>query len=230
MASEMPVFPDVGSRMILSGVSEPSASACSTILLAMRSLSEPVGFEPSSFAHSLTLGFGDRRGMPTSGVLPMASRMSFARMRGDYPRTVTTDPGTYCSAPGDGGEDRHGVAVLDVRLQRPEVADVLVVHVDVDEPVQAAVGRQNVPCDPGVARLQVVEDLAERRPFPLHGGLAARELSQDRRQLHSDSHQWEAFPIGGLPFGFADSTLITRGLTLEPPEPPTRPRRARLPA
>src|SRR5438067_2528526 len=46
---------------------------------AMRSLSEPVGFCPSSFAQSRTPGFGERRWMPTRGVFPMASRMSLAR-------------------------------------------------------------------------------------------------------------------------------------------------------
>src|SRR5947207_7052567 len=82
----MPVFPEVGSRMMRPGVSEPSASACSIIFLAMRSLSEPVGLAPSSLAHSRTDGFGLSRGIPTSGVLPIASRMSFARTSPDYPR------------------------------------------------------------------------------------------------------------------------------------------------
>src|SRR4051794_33182690 len=82
MASAMPVLPDVGSRMTLSGVRAPERSASSIMRLAMRSFSEPVGFWPSSFAHRRTSGFGLRRGMPTSGVFPIASRMSFARMAG----------------------------------------------------------------------------------------------------------------------------------------------------
>ena len=43
---------------------------------AMRSLVEPVGLFPSSLAHRRTPGFGDMLGIPTSGVPPMASRMS----------------------------------------------------------------------------------------------------------------------------------------------------------
>jgi hypothetical protein len=50
MASEMPVLPLVGSSSALPGSSSPDASAASTIVLAIRSLMEPVGFWPSSFA------------------------------------------------------------------------------------------------------------------------------------------------------------------------------------
>jgi hypothetical protein len=76
----MPVFPDVGSRITRSGVSSPLASASSIMARAMRSFSEPVGFCPSSFAHRRTDGFGESRDSPTSGVSPMASRMSPAFM------------------------------------------------------------------------------------------------------------------------------------------------------
>jgi hypothetical protein len=44
--------PEVGSRIVLSDVSSPEASAASIIALAIRSLSDPVGFCPSSLAHS----------------------------------------------------------------------------------------------------------------------------------------------------------------------------------
>ncbi len=70
------MFPEVGSRIVLSGVSSPEASAASTIASAIRSFVEPVGLLPSSFAHRRTPGFGDIAGMATSGVLPIASRMS----------------------------------------------------------------------------------------------------------------------------------------------------------
>src|SRR3954454_17810555 len=93
MARAMPVLPEVGSRMTLSGVRRPSRSASSTMRLAMRSLSEPVGFCPSSLAHRRTPGFGDSRGMPTSGVFPMASRMSLARMARRLSQGGATVPG-----------------------------------------------------------------------------------------------------------------------------------------
>src|SRR5437870_4409472 len=84
MAREIPVFPEVGSRMTLPGVSFPSASAAWIIRSAIRSFSEPVGFWPSSLAHSFTPGRGERRWMPTRGVSPTASRMSFDRIARDY--------------------------------------------------------------------------------------------------------------------------------------------------
>ena len=50
MASEMPVLPEVGSRIVWPGSRRPSRSAAETIHQAMRSLTEPVGFSPSSLA------------------------------------------------------------------------------------------------------------------------------------------------------------------------------------
>ncbi len=49
-ASEMPVLPLVGSSSSRPGCSSPRASASSIIESATRSLIEPVGFWPSSFA------------------------------------------------------------------------------------------------------------------------------------------------------------------------------------
>ena len=69
------MLPDVGSRMIESGPSRPDASRSSTSYFATRSLTDPVGFVISSLAKSRTFGFGDIRGISTSGVWPIASRM-----------------------------------------------------------------------------------------------------------------------------------------------------------
>ena len=52
----------------------PSRSACSIIASAMRSLTEPPGFWPSSFMRIRTSGLGLSAVMSTSGVLPMRSR------------------------------------------------------------------------------------------------------------------------------------------------------------
>jgi hypothetical protein len=43
IASEMPVFPDVGSRIVCPGWIAPRASASSIIERATRSFTEPVG-------------------------------------------------------------------------------------------------------------------------------------------------------------------------------------------
>ena len=73
IASEMPVLPLVGSITVQPGRSSPCASAAATMASAGRSLMEPVGFRSSSLAHKRTLGDGDSRGRPTSGVPPTAS-------------------------------------------------------------------------------------------------------------------------------------------------------------
>ena len=74
MASEMPVLPEVGSRIVQPGRSSPSFSASSIIASAARSLIDPVGLRSSSLAQSRTSGVGDSRGSPTSGVPPTESR------------------------------------------------------------------------------------------------------------------------------------------------------------
>ena len=73
MASEMPVLPLVGSRIVAPGRSVPSASAFLIMLSAARSLMEPVGLRSSSLAHRRTPAAGESRGSPTSGVWPTES-------------------------------------------------------------------------------------------------------------------------------------------------------------
>src|SRR4051812_40873185 len=102
MASEMPVLPLVGSRIVHPGRNRPRSSASSTIASAARSLIEPVGLRSSSLAQRRTSGLGDSVGSPTSGVLPTeASRSSYL---------VTERPGSG-SAAGDGGQHDDLVAV-----------------------------------------------------------------------------------------------------------------------
>ncbi|HWQ79550.1 MAG TPA: S-layer homology domain-containing protein [Anaerovoracaceae bacterium] len=52
IARPIPVFPEVGSMMVLPGVSDPQSSACSIIFKAIRSFMLPVGLKPSIFAYS----------------------------------------------------------------------------------------------------------------------------------------------------------------------------------
>src|SRR5687768_13387746 len=73
MASEMPVLPLVGSSSSRPGSSSPEASAASIIAFATRSLIDPVGFWPSSFANTRTCP-GAKRDSSTSGVFPTRSR------------------------------------------------------------------------------------------------------------------------------------------------------------
>ena len=72
MASEMPVLPDVGSRIVWPGLIAPCSSADSISERATRSLIDPVGLCDSSLAQMRTPGFGESRLSSTSGVLPIA--------------------------------------------------------------------------------------------------------------------------------------------------------------
>ena len=74
MASEIPVLPLVGSKIVQPGVRVPSASPASIIARAARSFIDPVGFRSSNFAQSRTSLEGDKLGKPTSGVLPTDSK------------------------------------------------------------------------------------------------------------------------------------------------------------
>ena len=76
MPSEMPVLPEVGSRIVCPGPIAPFSSASSIKARATRSLTEPVGLRDSSLAQMRTPGLGDSRGSSTSGVLPMDCTMS----------------------------------------------------------------------------------------------------------------------------------------------------------
>ena len=76
IASEMPVLPEVGSRIVWPGAIAPFSSASSISARATLSLTEPVGLRDSSFAQMCTPGFGERRGSSISGVLPIDCTMS----------------------------------------------------------------------------------------------------------------------------------------------------------
>src|SRR6266508_6973433 len=112
----MPVLPEVGSRIVHPGRSNPSRSAWSIMRSAGRSFTDPVGLRSSSFAHSRTSGDGESRGSPTSGVPPMESSRLSKRM----------------SAARDGRQHDDHVAVLHAGLETTGEPDVLVVHVHVD--------------------------------------------------------------------------------------------------
>src|SRR3954471_8351292 len=73
----MPVLPEVGSIRVSPGLISPRASAWRIIEIAGRSLTEPAGLLPSSFARIAFLFFwpGSRCSL-TSGVLPMKSSRS----------------------------------------------------------------------------------------------------------------------------------------------------------
>src|SRR3954453_13878064 len=184
MASEMPVLPLVGSRMVAPGFRDPSFSAASIILIAARSLIDPVGLWSSSLAHSRTSGVGDRFGSPTSGGPPRESTREAKRATRPLPGKVWGRR----SAPRHRREDGDRVAVLDLGVEGAGEAHVLVVDVDVDEAVQLPLIGDQTVLDARVLAVQVVDERAERVPAALDGLVAAGVGAQDGRDPDLDGH------------------------------------------
>src|SRR5438067_221956 len=177
-ASAMPVLPDVGSRSSRPGSSSPTASAAPIIARATRSLIEPVGFWPSSFAYSRTDGFGARRGSSTSGVLPTSSRR---------------EPAVWGLEPtGHRGEQDDRGTVVDRRVEPVERPNVLSLDVDVHERRDVVVLDELRP-QPREAGHEIVEQLAHGVAVGGHLARAADLTAQHGRNPD------QAHACAGLP-------------------------------
>src|SRR3954469_19004369 len=126
-----------------------------------------------------TRGFGLSPWTPTSGVFPIRSRIDSS-----FTRVVSGG-----SAPGDRGEDRDDVAVADLRVELVEVADVVVVHVDVHELVERAVTVDQLPLKARVRRHQLLEDVADGRAAGLDRGGTVRSGTEQRGKSDFDGHE-----------------------------------------
>src|SRR5581483_10793029 len=76
------------------------------------------------------------------------------------------------SAAGQGGQDRHGIAVLDRRVGLREVANVLVLHVQVDEPAKLSILLVQRVSDTGIVRAEIAKDLFDRGSIGVHYSLS----------------------------------------------------------
>src|SRR5919198_1016478 len=164
----MPVLPLVGARSSRPASSSPEASAVSIMVLAIRSLIEPVGFWPSSFAYSRTSPSGRSS---TSGVFPISSRRLAAVL----------------SSTGHRGEQDDRGAGADLGVEPVARAHVLALDVDVHEGREVVVLDQLRP-ERGEAADQVVEQLADgvavRLDLPLAADLLA-ERGRDPNLRHA---------------------------------------------
>src|SRR5918996_531394 len=143
----MPVFPLVGSSSSRPGSSWPAASAASTIALATRSLIDPVGFWPSSFAYRRTPGRGESRASSTSGVFPTRS---------------SSDGATAVLSTRHRGEEDDRPTLAYRRLEPLARAHVLALDVEVHEGRELALVEHPL-AKRGKACHQVVEQLADGR-------------------------------------------------------------------
>src|SRR5439155_16344501 len=96
----------------------------------------------------------------------------------------------------DGRKDRHDVAVRDSGFQRAQVAHVFIVHVDVDEAMQSGAVGEDVLRDARIPRLEILQDLAERRTFGGHPRLVTGELAKDRGELDGNGHRFSNSSYG----------------------------------
>src|SRR5580698_5478767 len=159
MANPMPVLPEVGSMRIWSGSpgrSTPRRSASSISDSATRSFTEPPGFCPSSLMAMRARGLGLNALMSTSGVLPIRSSTEAYGAPEPAPIPVCVDIDERASAPlpasaaGHGGKDGHLRTVGDRRVEALQVADVVVVDVDVHELVEGTVALEDLVGHAGV--------------------------------------------------------------------------------
>ena len=152
IASEMPVLPLVGSSTMRSGVSSPDCFGRVDHELrdavldgAGRVLSFELGVEPHARLRAEPGQLDERRvadGVDEGGV--------------EHRCALSTS-----LAAGERRQDRDDVAVLELRIERVQVADVFVVQVDVDEAMQAAVRIADLRLEARVLGLEVVEQLAD---------------------------------------------------------------------
>src|ERR1700733_11243776 len=97
-ASAMPVFPLVGSRMMVSGLIRPASSAASIRATPSRSFTLAAGLKDSSLATTSAPAPSVTRFNRTRGVLPISCVMFSAMLTVAIPANVDVD----CNVGGDG--------------------------------------------------------------------------------------------------------------------------------
>src|SRR2546421_9630894 len=120
-----------------------------------------------------TSGFGESACTPTSGVSPISPSTSSYFM---------VASGSFRPA-GDGRQDREHVAVVHLGVETVEVADVVVVLVDVHELVQAAAVVQQVAAQTGIPLDERLEHFAHGRALDRDGRLAVGVGAQHGGEL-----------------------------------------------
>src|SRR5439155_14142387 len=101
---------------------------------------------------------------------------------------------------GHGREDGDRIALADLRLQRPEVADILLVDIDVHEPVEVPAPGHDAVLDARIAAFQVVQHFADGpAAIRFHDGFPADVLAQDGGDLDPHGHRRHASTVVFMP-------------------------------
>src|SRR5437667_7310046 len=119
---------------------------------------------------------------------------------------------TGSTAPGDGGNDRDLIAVLEHRLLRLEEPDVLLVHVDIDEAPQLTRLVHEPFLQPGELALQVLHETLHRVALGLDLGVALRERAERGRDSYEHRHARSSYTAWDLRSASARSKADSDGL------------------
>src|SRR5437870_6841505 len=119
---------------------------------------------------------------------------------------------TGSTAPGDGGNDRDLIAVLERRLLRLEEPDVLLVHVDIDEAPQLTRLVHEPFLQPGELALQVLHETLHRVALGLDLGVALRERAERGRDSYEHRHARSSYTAWDLRSASARSKADSDGL------------------
>jgi hypothetical protein len=84
MAYEIPAFPEVASKIVLSWVSSPERIASTNILRTGRSFTDPPGFRYSHLAYISDRPMSSGIPIRTIGVLPMARNAGYRAIKSRY--------------------------------------------------------------------------------------------------------------------------------------------------
>src|SRR5207247_6429332 len=121
---------------------------------------------------------------------------------------------TGSAAPGDGGNDRDLVAVLERGLLRLEEPDVLLVDVDIDESPQLAGLVHESFLQPRELALQVVHQALDRVALGLDLGVALRDRAERGRDPYEHRHAGSSYVALDLRSASARSKAESDGLIL----------------
>src|SRR5437870_13632824 len=121
---------------------------------------------------------------------------------------------TGSTAPGDRGDDRDLVAILERGLLRLEESDVLFVDVDVDEAPQLARLVDESFLQPGKLALQVFDQALDRVALGLDLGVALRDRAERGRDPYEHRHAGSSYVAWDLRSASARSKAESDGLIL----------------
>src|SRR5207244_11270414 len=121
---------------------------------------------------------------------------------------------TGSTAPGDGGNDRDLVAVLERGLLRLEEPDVLLVDIDVDEAPELARLVHESFLQPGELAFQVVHQALDRVALGLDLGVALRDRAERGRGPYEHRHAGCSFFAADVRSSRSRSKAESDGLIL----------------